>query len=60
MGTEGICAAVVGADNLQQLEFNVGVARRFAPLSAAERDELLATAGEIYRRRAAEAWFICS
>jgi aryl-alcohol dehydrogenase-like predicted oxidoreductase len=60
MGTEGICAAVVGADNLQQLEFNVGVARRFAPLPAAERDELLAAAGEIYRRRAAEAWFICS
>lgn len=58
MGTEGIAAAVIGTDDLAQLEFNVRVARQFAPLSETERADLLAKAGETYRRRKAEAWFI--
>lgn len=58
MGTEGITAAVVGMDTLEQLEFNVRVARQLTPLNGAERADLLAQAGDIYRRREAEAWFI--
>jgi predicted aldo/keto reductase-like oxidoreductase len=58
MGTEGISAALVGMDDLAQLEANVRVAREFAPLTEAERADLLAKAGETYRRRKAEAWFI--
>lgn len=58
MGAEGVASAVVGVDDIEQLEFNVRVARQFDPLPDAERAELLAAAGEIYRRRADEAWFI--
>jgi predicted aldo/keto reductase-like oxidoreductase len=58
MGTEGISAAVVGMDTIEQLESNIRVARELRPLTEAERAELIAKAGEIYRRREAEAWFI--
>lgn len=58
LGTEGVTSAVVGLETMQQLEFNVRVARSFAPLSPAEREDLLATARDIYRRRQKDAWFI--
>jgi len=58
MSTEGVASAVVGVDDIEQLEFNARVAREFAPLPAAERADLIQAAGDIYRRRAEEAWFI--
>jgi aryl-alcohol dehydrogenase-like predicted oxidoreductase len=58
LGTEGIAAAVVGAETAEHIEFNARVARALGPLSDAERAELIAQAGEIYRRRKEEAWFI--
>ena len=58
MGTEGICAAVVGVDNIEQLESNVRVARELVPLNGGERAGLIDKAREIYHRRQAEAWFV--
>jgi aryl-alcohol dehydrogenase-like predicted oxidoreductase len=58
MGTEGIAAAVVGVDSIEQLEFNVRVARELTPLDQDQRADLIAKAQEIYRRRETEAWFI--
>jgi len=57
-GQDGISAAVVGMDSVEQVEANVAVARNLTPLSAAERDELLTAARDIYERRKSEAWFI--
>jgi predicted aldo/keto reductase-like oxidoreductase len=58
LGLDNVGAAVVGADNIEQLEANVAVARAFKPLSAAERQDLFTTTRAIYDRRRSEAWFI--
>jgi aryl-alcohol dehydrogenase-like predicted oxidoreductase len=58
MGLDGVTAAVVGVDNIEQVEANVKVAREFAPLSTLERDTLLAEARRIYESRKSEAWFV--
>ena len=57
-GLDGVSAAVVGMDSLEQVEANVAVARTLTPLSDAERDDLLAAARDIYQRRKPEAWFL--
>lgn len=58
MGLDGVASALVGVDNLEQLEANVKVARSFAPLSALEQESLLSEARRIYEARKSEAWFI--
>ena len=58
MGHPGVSSAVVGVDNIEQLEANVAVARRCEPLGEAERAELLAAAERIYHQRQSEAWFV--
>jgi len=58
MGLPGVSAALVGVDNIEQVEANVAVARECRPLSEAEQADLLSTAESIYRRRIDEAWFI--
>ena len=58
MGLDGVTSAVVGVDNIEQLEANAAVARRCEPLSDDEQSHLLAEAERIYRARADEAWFI--
>jgi len=55
---EGVASAVVGVDNIPQLESNAQVARRCTPLSAAERRDLLLSAERIYQARKKDAWFI--
>ena len=60
MGLSGVSTAVVGVDNIEQLEANVAVATECEPLSGAEQTDLLSTAESIYRRRIDEAWFIKS
>ncbi|MBN2584012.1 MAG: aldo/keto reductase [Planctomycetes bacterium] len=58
MGLPGVATAVVGMDDLAQLEANVAVARACRPLAADEQAELLAEARRIYQARAKDAWFI--
>jgi len=58
MSLSGVSAAVVGVDNIEQLEQNVAVARDFEPLGRDRGERLLDAAREIYSRRASEAWFI--
>ncbi len=58
MGLHGVSAAVVGMDNIEQVEANVAVARECRPLSETEQSELLSTADRVYRERVDEAWFI--
>jgi len=58
MGLTGVSTAVVGVDNIEQLEANVAVATECEPLGETEQADLLSTAESIYRRRIDEAWFI--
>ncbi len=58
MGLDGVASAVVGVDNLEQLEANVAVARRFKPLTDAEREQLLTEARSQYDTKPDKAWFI--
>ena len=58
LGRPGVSAAVVGVDNIEQVEQNVAVARAFRPLMEAEQSKLLETAQRIYQERESEAWFI--
>jgi aryl-alcohol dehydrogenase-like predicted oxidoreductase len=58
LGHPGVAAAVVGVDDIAQLEANAAVARAYEPLSDAERRELLTEAERIYRKRKDEAWFV--
>ena len=58
LGLPGVSAAVVGVENVVQVEQNAAVARAFQPLTETERSELLETAGRIYQARQSEAWFI--
>ena len=58
MGLPGVSAAVVGVDNIEQLEANVTVARQCRPLSETEHSGLLSAAESIYRERVEEAWFV--
>jgi aryl-alcohol dehydrogenase-like predicted oxidoreductase len=54
----GVSTAVVGVDDVAELEQDVLPAREFRPIAKSERDELLETAREIYWKRSDEAWFI--
>jgi aryl-alcohol dehydrogenase-like predicted oxidoreductase len=58
MGLDGVTSAVVGVDNLEQLEANVAVARRFKPLTDAESEQLLTEARSQYEAKPDKAWFI--
>jgi len=58
LGLPGVSVAVVGVDNMEQVERNVAVARVFQPLTETERTELMDTARQIYQERQSEAWFI--
>jgi len=58
LGLPAVTSAVVGMDNLTQLEANVAIARQCAPLSEAAQAELLAAAKDIYERRRSDAWFV--
>ena len=58
MGLPGVAAAVVGVDNIEQLEANAAIAARFEPLTPAQQEELLDAARSIYERRKKDAWFI--
>ena len=58
MGLPGVASALVGVDNIDQLEQNVAVARDFAPLTEGEQAALLADARQIYESRRDDAWFI--
>ena len=58
LGLEGVATALVGMDDVPQLEQNVQVARECRPLSDAERDALLERARAMYRKRSGNAWFI--
>jgi aryl-alcohol dehydrogenase-like predicted oxidoreductase len=58
LGLPGVSAAVVGVDNIEELEQNVKAARDIRPLGDAELGDLLQTAREKYHERPHEAWFI--
>ena len=58
LGLAGVSAALVGVDDVEQLEQNVRVAREYRPLTDAEREELLEKARRTYERRRCDAWFI--
>ncbi|NLX57496.1 MAG: aldo/keto reductase [Phycisphaerae bacterium] len=58
MGLPDVATAVVGMDNIAQVEANVAVARACRPLSSEEEASLLADARVIYEARAQEAWFV--
>jgi aryl-alcohol dehydrogenase-like predicted oxidoreductase len=58
LGLEGVATALVGVDDVRQLEQNVRVARECRPLSESERDALLARARTMYERQPRKAWFI--
>jgi len=59
LGLPDVATAVVGVDNIEQLEANVRVAMEFEALDEAATTDLLADAEAIYNRRKQEAWFIC-
>lgn len=54
----GVASAVVGVDNIEQVEANAAVAQQSEPLSESEREQLLDNARSIYEKRRDEAWFI--
>lgn len=58
MGMPGVTSAVVGVDDIPQLEQLVAVAKAYKPLSPMERDQLLGEAHDIYEARKADAWFV--
>ena len=58
LGLDGVDAAVVGIDSIEQLEANVRAARAFTPLSSAARQALPDRAARIHAARPADAWFI--
>ncbi len=58
MGMPGVASAIVGVDDIAQVEQNVEIARNFAPLSESEQSDLLAAAECIYQGRVEEAWFV--
>lgn len=54
----GVSAAVVGVDNIKELEQNARAARDAQPMGEAERKELLEAARRMYHDRRHQAWFI--
>ncbi len=58
LGLDGVATALVGVDDVRQLEQNVRVARECRPLSDAEREDLLSRSRAMYKRRPDKAWFI--
>ena len=58
LGLDGVATALVGVDDVPQLEQNVRVARECRPLSDAEREDLLARSRAMYKRHPKKAWFI--
>ena len=57
-GLDGVSAALVGVDDVEQLEQNVAAARNGALLTDDQRSALLADARRAYEQRKDEAWFI--
>ena len=58
LSQEGVAAAVVGMDNVRQLERNVAIARAFRPMSREEQDDFLNAAGQIVEEDFDKAWFL--
>jgi len=58
IGLDGVSAALVGMDSVEQLERNVAVACERRALTDAERSVLLKAAGRTAREQAGEAWFL--
>jgi len=54
----GVSAAVVGVDNIEELEQNARAARDAQPMGEAEQRELLEAARRMYHDRRHQAWFI--
>ncbi len=57
-GLAGVTTALVGVDDVVQLEQNVRVAREYRALEDADRDALLARARLMYERHPRKGWFI--
>lgn len=58
LGLDGVAAAVVGVDDIGQLEKNVAVARACEPLTDSETTQLLATARALYSEAPDKVWSI--
>ena len=58
VGLEGVAAAVVGMDSIEQVEANVAAARDFTPLDPTEQKVLLDRAKAEFEKRPGEAWFV--
>jgi hypothetical protein len=58
MGSDGVATALVGVDDVEQLEQNVRVARENRPLIDAERQSLLEEVRRMYEDEPDRAWFI--
>jgi aryl-alcohol dehydrogenase-like predicted oxidoreductase len=58
LSLDGVASAVVGMDNIEQLEQNVAAARRAPPLTSAEQEEFLALARRVRQERDSAAWFL--
>jgi len=58
LGLDGVATALVGVDDIPQLEQNVRIARECRPLTDSERADLLARARAMYQRQPRKAWFI--
>lgn len=58
MGRDGVATALVGVDDVEQLEQNVRVARENRPLTDAEQQSLLEEVRGMYEDEPDRAWFI--
>ena len=58
LGLEGVASALVGVDNIEQLEQNVAVACKCETLSEGEEVELLETARALYEKAPDNVWSI--
>lgn len=53
-----VSTAVIGVDDVAQVEANAKAAAEFQPLDDDEQKAVLATAREIYEQRRSDAWFV--
>ena len=58
LGLEGVSSALVGIDDLEQLERNVAIARKCEPLADEEQAELLEVARALYENSEEDVWSI--